>query len=70
MSFIDRVPIDPQRPSRSGDRYAEMCNHRRLFVAAFAGWLADRPPASDIDLEIDASISVPRQLAALAKAGV
>jgi hypothetical protein len=69
MSYIDRIPTDPQRPPRPGDIYTAMCHYRRHFVVAFAGWLADNLPASDIDLETDASISVLRQLAALPNGG-
>jgi hypothetical protein len=67
MSFI---PIYPQRPSRSGDSYAEMCHYRRLHFTALALWLAGKPQASDIDDELAATYSALRQLVELAKAGV
>jgi hypothetical protein len=49
--------------------HAGFARRRRDCHMAFLRWLRENPPAADIALEIDASISALRQLAILATGG-
>jgi hypothetical protein len=56
-----RLVTPPPETARAG-----FARRRRDCHVAFLRWLKERPSADDVALEVDASVSVLRQLAALA----
>jgi hypothetical protein len=55
------IPIHTKQPQRV-DEHMRFCLARRAMNQALAEWLATNPAPHDVQIEVDASINVIRQL--------
>ena len=68
MSYINRRPPEPQ--FACGDPARTLCYSARLTMnRALAAWLNTDPNPAAGDLEADGTVSIIRQLVALARGG-
>jgi hypothetical protein len=67
LSHIDRRLSGPRR--QPDPELALFHAARRASHLAFVQWLATNPDVADIDLEVDGSAAILRQLASFARSG-